>query len=78
MATGKRSPATGQVETVVSPVGGGTAQPVGRLQLVSATGETVEERIETKKKESQIAISQARGTEKVKLTEKRASEITKD
>lgn len=78
LATGKRNPATGTVETAVSPIGGGTAQPVGKLSLVSATGETAKERIETKKKESRIAIEQARGTERAKLIEKRGSDITKE
>jgi hypothetical protein len=42
--TTRRSPTTGQVESVLAPVTGGTAQPVGAVELVSGLGQTAAEK----------------------------------
>lgn len=74
--TTARSPVSGQVQTVFSAIDGGPSQPANKVSLVSATGETREEKLETEREQSKIAIQKARGIEKSKLTEKRISDIT--
>lgn len=45
--TTKRSPTTGQVESVLAPVRGGDQSPVGKVSLVSGLGQTAAEKMQT-------------------------------
>ena len=45
--TTKRDPNTGAVQSVLAPIGGGTATPQGQVSLVSPLGETAAEKVET-------------------------------
>lgn len=44
--TTKRNPATGAVESVLAPIGGGEAQPIGSVSVISAAGLTPTEKIQ--------------------------------
>lgn len=48
LGTQKRSPTTGQAESILTPVGGGAAQPVGQVSLVSGLGQTAAEQQQTR------------------------------
>ena len=43
--TTKRNAQTGQMDAILSPVGGGPAQPVGGVQMVGSYGQTINEKI---------------------------------
>jgi hypothetical protein len=58
--TTARNPSTGEINTVLAPIGSSPAQPVGQVQLVSGLGLTAEEKVIQKGKE-------AAATEKGKL-----------
>lgn len=53
--TTKRNAQTGQMDTILSPVGGGPAQPVGGVQMVGSYGQTIDEKITN-------SITEASGT----------------
>lgn len=61
--TTRRNPTTGQVESVLAPVGGGDKKPEGQISLVSGLGQTAAEK-------QQTAIDLERGKEEVKLAVK--------
>lgn len=58
--TTKRSPTTGQVESVLAPVRGGDQAPIGKVSLVSGLGQTAAEK-------QQTAIDIARGKKEAEL-----------
>ena len=53
--TTKRNAQTGQMDTILSPVGGGAAQPVGGVEMVGSYGQTIREKINN-------SITEASGT----------------
>ena len=59
--TTKRNPNTGAVESVLAPVGGGNAEPVGQVQQTGGFGQTGQERV-TQKGEEAKAIAVGKGT----------------
>ncbi len=48
-----RNPGTGQVQTRMSPIGAGPADPVGRVQVVGSFGETSSENLKRRMQEAQ-------------------------
>ena len=64
--TTKRNPATGQVESVLSPVSAGVTEPVGAVNLVSGLGLTATEK-------SEIDAATAGAKEAAKLAEQAAA-----
>lgn len=87
--TTKRDPSSGGVQSVLVPVSGGDAQPVGRVSLVSGLGQTAAEKqasiIETKAAEQKIVgdietaqkVEQAKRLETESVTASQKKELDK-
>lgn len=56
-ATQKRNPSTGQVESVLSPIGNGPAQPVGQVQVTGQFGLTAGENVNQKGAETSANVN---------------------
>lgn len=70
-ATQRRNRQTGQIESVVQPIGGGAEQPIGRLSPVSGAGLTPAEKIKQTEEIEKIKTTESERKEVAKLTVRR-------
>lgn len=72
--TQRRNPATGSVDSVLTPIGRAPAQPVGGIEIVGSTGETPAERAARESSATQETAREARKTKAIDVAVKKGAE----